>query len=154
MKFNTENKKQLLKSINIIKPNFHCFTFTFQMQLKRQPLLMQCPSSEALNENSYLLYCALERTIMHIDNLRSVTPFIHHHAYNLSKLGLGYQDIALLCNAFLASLKIHLKDYMSPSLEQSWRQAIRIFTNIVTSYLFKTSNVVSLTEYCEKQLSS
>ncbi|MDN3378015.1 MULTISPECIES: globin [unclassified Pseudoalteromonas] len=154
MKFNTEIKKQLLRSINIIKPNFHCFTFTFQMQLKRQPLLMQCPSSEALNENSYLLYCALERTIMHIDNLRSVTPFIHHHANNLSKLGISHQDVTLLCNAFLASLKIHLKDYMTPTLEQNWRQAIRIFTNIITSYLFKTSNVVSLTDYSQKQLSS
>lgn len=154
MKFNTENKKQLLKSINIIKPNFHCFTFTFQMQLKRQALLMQCPSSEILNKNSYLLYCALERTIMHIDNIRSVTPFIHHHANNLSKLGLTYQDVSLLCNAFLASLKIHLKDDMTPVLEGSWRHAIHIFTNIVISYLFNTSNVVSLTDYSQKQLSS
>ncbi len=154
MKSNTENKKQLMKSINIIKPNFHCFAFTFQMQLKRQPLIMKCPSSEDLNKNCYLLYCALERTIMHIDNLRAVTPFIQHHANNLSKLGLNHQDVSLLCSAFIATLKIHLKHDMTPSLEQSWRYAVRVFSNIVTSYLFNTSNVVSLTEYCEKQLSS
>lgn len=154
MSFNSDNKKQLLKSLHIIKPNFHCFAFTFQMQLKRQTLTMHCPSSDALNKNSYLLYCALERTVMHLDNIHSVIPFIQHHANNLSKLGMSYQDLKLLCNAFMATLKIHLKHELTAALEQKWWDAIQVFTSIVKSYLFKVSNVVCLTEHSQKQLSS
>ncbi|MBB1418280.1 hypothetical protein H5187_13410 [Pseudoalteromonas sp. SG44-1] len=50
MSISAHHQKMLLRSIAIIKPNFHCFTVTFHMQLKRHALTMQWPSSDEISE--------------------------------------------------------------------------------------------------------
>ncbi|WP_339689888.1 globin [uncultured Pseudoalteromonas sp.] len=154
MSISAHHQKMLLRSIAIIKPNFHCFTVTFHMQLKRHALTMQWPSSDEISEKSYLLYCSLERTITHLDRLLSVLPFIHYHANNLSKSGLTCQDVDLLCDAFIAALKIHLGREFTLNLEQAWRYALRMFNSIVKSYLFNTSNIVAINKSVQQQVNS
>ncbi|KTF13476.1 globin [Pseudoalteromonas sp. H105] len=151
MGINTFEKQLLLNSLTIIKPNFHCFSYTFQMHVKRESLDMLCLSSSKINEKTYILYCVLERIVMHLDDLRTVTPFIKHYANNLSNMGMSYEDTDILCNSFLATLKIHLKGCYSPKLENVWQQAISIFRSIVTGYLFNTSNIVHLNDFINKQ---
>ncbi|NMM41222.1 globin [Pseudoalteromonas arctica] len=154
MSISAHHQKMLLQSIAIIKPNFHCFTVTFHVLLKRHALTIQWPSREVITEKSYCLYCSLERTITHLDSLLSVLPFIHYHANNLSKSGLTCQDVDLVCHAFIAALKIHLGREFTPSLEQAWRYALRMFNSIVKSYLFNTSNIVAINKAAQQQMSS
>ncbi|CAM4359567.1 globin [Pseudoalteromonas ostreae] len=154
MSISAHHQKILLRSIAIIKPNFHCFTVTFHVQLKRHALTMQCPSNEEISEKSYLLYCSLERTISHLDRLMSVLPFIHYHANNLSKSGLTCQDVDLLCDAFIAALKIHLGREFTPNLEYAWFYAVRMFNSIVKNYLFNSNNIVAINKAAQQQMSS
>ncbi|MDQ9091352.1 globin [Pseudoalteromonas haloplanktis] len=154
MGVSAQHQKVLLQSIAIIKPNFHCFTVTFHVQLKRQALTMQWPSSEEISEKSYLLYCSLERTITHLDSLLAVLPFIQHHANILGKTGLTSQDVDLLGDAFIAALKIHLGREFTAKLESAWHYAIRVFKSIVKSYLFNTHNIVAINKSVQQQMSS
>ncbi|MDB2355630.1 MULTISPECIES: globin [unclassified Pseudoalteromonas] len=151
MGISTLEKQLLLNSLHVVKPNFHCFSYTFQMHVKREPLDMLCLSNSKINEKTYILYCVLERIVMHLDNLRTVTPFIEHYAKNLSNMGMSHQDTDILCNSFLATLKIHLKGCYPPKLESIWQHAINIFKSIVTGYLFNTSNVLKLSDFMNKQ---
>ncbi|WP_064667630.1 globin [Pseudoalteromonas prydzensis] len=154
MGVSAHHQKILLQSIAIIKPNFHCFTITFHVQLKRHALTMQWPSSQEISEKSYILYCSLERTITHLDCLLSVLPFIQHHANILSKSGLTSEDVDLLGDAFIAALKIHLGNEFTPQIENAWRYAVRMFKSIVKSYLFNTNNIVAINKSVQQQMSS
>ncbi|CAM3961649.1 MULTISPECIES: globin [Pseudoalteromonas] len=150
MCISNDQQKLLLQNIAIIKPNFHCFTVTFQVQLKRQALTIKCPSSNAISEKSYILYCALERTLSHLDNLSMVTPFIEHHANNLAKLGISNTDVNLLCDAFYNTLQIHLGNHFTHKAQIAWSYSLRLFKNIVKSYLFNFSNVVAINTQIHK----
>ena len=75
MSISAHHQKMLLQSIAIIKPNFHCFTVTFYVQLKRHALTMQWPSSDEISEKSYLLYCSLERTITQGKSMKKIYDF-------------------------------------------------------------------------------
>ena len=154
MSINRYQQKLLLDNIAVIKPNFHYFTVTFHVQLKRQALIMRCPDSNAIRENSYLLYCALERTLSHLENLPMVVPFIQHHANNLASLGVNSNDIDLLCEAFYNTLEIHLGKGFTSASQAAWTKALQLFKNIVKSYLFNFSNVISIDARAQKQQSS
>ncbi|MGO2479525.1 MAG: globin [Pseudoalteromonas sp.] len=134
----------LKRSIATLKPNFHCFAITFYNQLTRQPLSLQYPSGEQINERSYLLYCALERTIMHLDTPPNVIPFIEHHANILAKLKLAEQDVPTLCSAFMTTLKIHLGRDFSQAEQQAWQYVMRFFNSVVSRYLFSQTNVIAI----------
>lgn len=134
----------LKRSIATLKPNFHCFTITFYNQLTRHTLSLKYPSGKQINERSYLLYCALERTVMHLNNPQSVVPFIEHHANILAKLELAEQDIHALSDAFMATLKIHLGQDFSQAVQQAWQYALRFFNSVVSGYLFSYTNVVAI----------
>lgn len=121
------------------------------MHVKRESLDMLCLSSSKINEKTYILYCVLERIVMHLDDLRRVTPFIEHYANNLRDMGISYEDTHILCNSFLVTLKIHLKGCYPPKLESVWQHAISIFRSIVTGYLFNTSNIINLNDFINKQ---
>ena len=154
MSINRYQQKLLLDNIAVIKPNFHCFTVTFHVQLKHPALTMRCPDSNAIRENSYLLYCALERTLSHLENLPMVIPFIQHHANNMASLGVNSSDIDLLCDAFYNTLEIHLGKRFTSASQAAWTKALQLFKNIVKSYLFNFSNVVSIDARAQKQQSS
>lgn len=141
---NTYHHTLLKRSITILKPNFHCFTITFHNQLTRHTLSLRYPDGKQLNERSYLLYCALERTVTHLTNPTSVVPFIQHHANILAKLGLCEQDLPTLCEAFLVTLKIHLGRDFSQAMQQAWHYALRFFKSVVNSYLFTKTNVIAI----------
>ena len=146
-------KKLLQQNVELIKPDFHQFTKTFHSLMSEKPLQMTIPSQESINQQSYILYCALNKVINHLDDLPLVIPFIHYMANNLSFLNVNCTDIDLLCDAFWDTLqKQSIK--LNSHLCQAWSQAILIFKNIVKSYLFSYSNVVSLAQKQATQLSS
>lgn len=154
MGLNIFQKRLLLENIEKLKPDFHCFTLRFQQNLVNQPLSIRCPSPQSLSEKSFILYCALERTIYHLDDLPTVIPFIEHHANNLGFLQINEQDIECLSNAFYQTVKETMKNDFSPLLEKAWQNAIHIFVSVVSRYLFARTNVVAINQQFHKQKNS
>lgn len=151
MGINAHDKQLLLQSIAIIKPNFHCFIVSFHSQLKRHSLAMQCPTSDAMSEKSYILYCMLERVITHLDDLRLVMPFIHHNANSLDKRGITNRDLNTLCEVFVDTLRVHLRKEFNPELEHTWQNTINVFKSITANHLFSTTNIVPLNKKIKKK---
>ncbi|WP_147386629.1 globin [Pseudoalteromonas gelatinilytica] len=137
----------------MLKPDFHQFTSAYHRSLCSHKLTMSVPEHESITKRSYILYCALNKVVSHLDDLLQVTPFIHYLANNLSFLNVSFEDIDILCDAFIETRKSYMH-HINTQLQQAWLQAMRIFANIVKSYLFAYSNVVSFSAYCPARLSS
>ncbi len=153
MSLSSFQKRLLQQDIELLKPDFHQFTSAYHRSLCSRKLTMSVPEHESITKRSYILYCALNKVVSHLDDLLQVTPFIHYLANNLSFLNVSFEDIDILCDAFIETRKSYMH-HINTQLQQAWLQAIRIFANIVKSYLFAYSNVVSFSAYCPARLSS
>jgi len=153
MSLSSFQKRLLQQDIELLKPDFHQFTSAYHRSLCSRKLTMSVPEHESVTKRSYILYCALNKVVSHLDDLLQVTPFIHYLANNLSFLNVSFEDIDILCDAFIETRKSYMH-HISTQLQQAWLQAMRIFANIVKSYLFAYSNVVSFSAYCPARLSS
>lgn len=143
MSLSTAQKRLLQQNIKHLKPNFHQFTLQFHTLANKHSLHMTLPSQESINRRSYLLFCALNKVVMHLDDLKQVTPFIEYLANNLSFLNVTSQDIDNLTNAFMKTVE-SMQEPMSEQLKGAWQLATRLFANIVKCYLFSYSNVIPL----------
>ncbi|SFT47225.1 globin family protein [Pseudoalteromonas lipolytica] len=146
-------KRLLQQNVELLKPDFHQFTHTFYHNLSQRNLTMTMPSEESVSKRSYILFCALNKVVSHLDDLPLVMPFIQYIANNLSFLNVSSHDIDHLCDAFFDTLESQQRG-LNSHLKQAWSQAIRIFSNIVKSYLFAYSNVISINTRCANRLSS
>ncbi|WP_462176715.1 globin [Pseudoalteromonas gelatinilytica] len=153
MSLSSFQKRLLQQDIELLKPDFHQFTGAYHRSLCSRKLTMSVPEHESITKRSYILYCALNKVVSHLDDLLQVTPFIHYLANNLSFLNVSFEDIDILCDAFIETRKSYMH-HINTQLQQAWLQAMRIFANIVKSYLFAYSNVVSFSAYCPARLSS
>ncbi|GGE84903.1 MULTISPECIES: globin [Pseudoalteromonas] len=153
MSLSSFQKRLLQQDIELLKPDFHQFTSAYHRSLCSRKLTMSVPEHESITKRSYILYCALNKVVSHLDDLLQVTPFIHYLANNLSFLNVSFEDIDILCDAFIETRKSYMH-HINTQLQQAWLQAMRIFANIVKSYLFAYSNVVSFSAYCPARLSS
>ncbi len=153
MSLSSFQKRLLQQDIELLKPDFHQFTSAYHRSLCSRKLTMSVPEHESVTKRSYILYCALNKVVSHLDDLLQVTPFIHYLANNLSFLNVSFEDIDILCDAFIETRKSYMH-HINTQLQQAWLQAMRIFANIVKSYLFAYSNVVSFSAYCPARLSS
>ncbi|RZD23357.1 hypothetical protein [Pseudoalteromonas sp. MEBiC 03485] len=153
MSLSSFQKRLLLQDIELLKPDFHQYTSAYHRNLSSYKLTMVVPDHESITKRSYILYCALNKIISHLDDLHQVTPFIHYLANNLSFLKVSFNDIDSLCRAFIETRKSYIHPIDS-QLHRAWLQATRVFANIVKSYLFSYSNVVSFSAYCPARLSS
>ncbi|WP_462175649.1 globin [Pseudoalteromonas gelatinilytica] len=153
MSLSSFQKRLLQQDIELLKPDFHQFTSAYHRSLCSRKLTMSVPEHESITKRSYILYCALNKVVSHLDNLLQVTPFIHYLANNLSFLNVSFEDIDILCDAFIETRKSYMH-HINTQLKHAWLQAMRIFANIVKSYLFAYSNVVSFSAYCPARLSS
>ncbi|WP_462179650.1 globin [Pseudoalteromonas gelatinilytica] len=153
MSLSSFQKRLLQQDIELLKPDFHQFTSAYHRNLCSRKLTMSVPEHESITKRSYILYCALNKVVSHLDDLLQVTPFIHYLANNLSFLNVSFEDIDILCDAFIETRKSYMH-HINTQLQQAWLQAMRIFANIVKSYLFAYSNVVSFSAYCPARLSS
>jgi len=143
MSLSSFQKRLLLQDIELLKPDFHQFTSAYHRILNARQLTMTVPEQDSITKRSYILYCALNKVVSHLDDLQQVTPFIHYLANNLSFLNVASKDIDILCEAFIETRLLFIKTYNSHQ-QQAWELAIRIFSNIVKSYLFSHSTVVSI----------
>ncbi|MEI8642947.1 globin [Pseudoalteromonas sp. Hal040] len=153
MSLSSFQKRLLQQDIELLKPDFHQFTSAYHRSLCSRKLTMSVPEHESITKRSYILYCALNKVVSHLDDLLQVTPFIHYLANNLSFLNVSFEDIDILCDAFIETRKSYMH-HINTQLQQAWLQAMRIFANVVKSYLFAYSNVVSFSAYCPARLSS
>jgi hypothetical protein len=134
----------LLKSLAIIKPNFHAFTARFHEKLTTSNVHMGYPTATQFNEKSYTLYCVLERIVKHLDSLSSIAPFLSHHLECLKYKKIKQPDILILCDAFYTTLKEHLGQLFTEKYQTAWRKFLAFFTNFANATLFNVTNVVSL----------
>jgi hypothetical protein len=144
----------LLKSLTIIKPNFHAFTARFHGKLVESDITMGYLTAAQFNERSYTLYCVLERIIKNLDNPSSVAPFLSHHITFLKNVHIQQVDIKILCDAFYSTLEEHLGRLFSVESQLAWQKVLRFFTNFANNILFNVSNVVSLKQQIEKKTNS
>ena len=135
---------QLIKSLHIVKPNFHAFTARFHAKLEESNITMQYPSAAYFNEKSYILYCVLERIVRHLDNPSSVAPFLTFHLQYLKKMGVTPKEISLLCDAFYDTLNEHLGRLFTSQTQFAWQKALRYFESFANTTLFNKTNVISL----------
>ncbi|GAA60921.1 hypothetical protein P20652_2789 [Pseudoalteromonas sp. BSi20652] len=133
----------LLKSLSIIKPNFHAFTARFHNKLAESNIIMEPLSAAQFNEKSYTLYCILERIIKNIDNPSSVAPFLAHHLQFLTKRNVHQADIKILCDAFYSTLEEHLGRLFNKERQNAWLDVLKFFENFANNKLFNISNVIS-----------
>ena len=134
---------QLIKSLHIVKPNFHAFTARFHAKLEASNITMQYPNAAYFNEKSYILYCVLERIVRHLDNPSSVAPFLTYHLQYLKKMGVMPKEISLLCDAFYDTLKEHLGRLFTAQTQFAWQKALRYFESFANTTLFNKTNVIS-----------
>jgi hemoglobin-like flavoprotein len=148
------HKSVLLKSLGIIKPNFHAFTARFHKKLEQSDVSMKIPSAEQFNEKSYILYCTLERIIKNIDNPSSVAPFLSHHLQYLKKLNIQQNDIKPLTDIFYITLVEHLGRLFNEDTHLAWRNVLTYFERFTNDTLFNVSNVVCLNELMQQKRSN
>ncbi len=148
------HKSVLLKSLGIIKPNFHAFTARFHKKLEQSNVSMKIPSAEQFNEKSYILYCTLERIIKNIDNPSSVAPFLSHHLQFLKKLNIQQSDIKPLTDIFYITLVEHLGRLFKEDTHLAWRNVLTYFERFTNDTLFNVSNVVCLSELMQQKRSN
>ena len=148
------NKSVLLKSIGIIKPNFHAFTARFHRKLVESDISMNTLTAEQFNEKSYILYCTLERIIKNIDNPSSVTPFLSHHLQFLKNLNIQQSDIKHLTDIFYVTLVEHLGRFFNEESHLAWRKVLTYFERYTNDTLFNVSNVVCLTQLSKQKQSN
>jgi hypothetical protein len=145
---------QLIKSLHIVKPNFHAFTARFHAKLEESNITMQYPSAAYFNEKSYILYCTLERIIKNIDNPSSVAPFLSHHLQFLKKLNIQQSDIKPLTDIFYVTLVEHLGRFFNEESHLAWRKVLTYFERYTNDTLFNVSNVVCLTQLSKQKQSN
>ncbi|ALQ08785.1 MULTISPECIES: globin [Pseudoalteromonas] len=144
------NQSVLLKSLQIVKPNFHAFTARFHRKLAESGIVMNYPTANQFNEKSYTFYCVLERIIKHLDNPSSVTPFLTHYLEHLNKRNIQQTDIKILCDIFYATLEAHLGQHFCLQSQTAWQEFLTFFENCTNSSLFNISNVISLQQRISK----
>ncbi|WP_405601331.1 MULTISPECIES: globin [unclassified Pseudoalteromonas] len=147
------HQPELLKSLSIIKPNFHAFTERFHTKLTQSCITMSYPTAAQFNERSYTLYCMLERIIKHLDNPLSVAPFLSYQLQFLKNDNIQQSDIKVLCDTFYATLEEHLGQRFSSEKKVAWRKVLMFFENFSNNSLFHTSNVISLEQRMLKKAS-
>lgn len=138
------HQTRILKSIYIIKPNFHAFTARLHSKLEQAQLTMSYTNIEQFNEKSYTFYCVLERIIKNLHNPNTLAPFLAHHIQSLKQHNVAASDIDVLCDSFLQTLSEHLGTKFDEQTQQAWQYALNYFTNFTNNQLFNCSNVVSL----------
>jgi len=148
------HKSVLLKSIGIIKPNFHAFTARFHRKLVESDISMNTLTAEQFNEKSYILYCTLERIIKNIDNPSSVAPFLSHHLQFLKKLNIQQSDIEPLTDIFYVTLVEHLGRFFNEESHLAWRKVLTYFERYTNDTLFNVSNVVCLSQLSKQKQSN
>ena len=144
----------LLKSLTIIKPNFHAFTARFHKKLVESNIAMEYLTATQFSEKSYTLFCVLERIIKNLDDPSSVTPFLSHHIEFLKKGNIQQTDIKILCDVFYATLEEHLGHLFSIESQLAWDKALKFFANFANSTVFNISNVISFDQRLNKKTSS
>ena len=137
------HKPVLLKSLNIIKPNFHAFTARFHTKLAKSDLSMDRLTSEEFSEKSYILYCTLERIIKNVDKPATVAPFLTHNLQFLVKSNLQRSDLVVLCDIFYLTLVEHLGHFFDEESHQAWKKFLKFFENFANHALFDVSNVIA-----------